>query len=72
MYSQDVQLRLLTLRNTARERKLSLEETKEVITLMRGERERGPVATAGSRAKKASAKPTVEQADASLDDFLGA
>ena len=58
MYSPETVSRIDQLRAFARERKLTLDEQQEAIKLIRGDRVGASYASAGAKAKKASAVKT--------------
>ena len=57
MYTTETVNRIDELRAVSRSRKLTMEESQEVIKLVRGERIGASYASAGSKAKKAAAAP---------------
>jgi hypothetical protein len=67
--SPEVQSRLAILRQKAVEGTLTLEEQKEAIIMIRGDRQRAVSSPSGSAAKRSMAKAVIPSADEMLNEL---
>lgn len=71
MYSPEVQSRIAIFSQKVLDGTLTLEDMKEAVRIMRGDRTAALRASAAGSTRRAKAKAEIKHADDMLDEFLG-